>query len=146
MSVNIKKQILEAVKAKDSLRASTLRMLSAELQKAEINKRPGKLTQEDELKVAKAEAKKRKDAIEAFEKAGRNELAKKEQQELEILQEFLPEEMSEDALEKIVDDSIEQTKADSIKDMGKVMSAAMSKAQGKVDGGRVSELVKKKLS
>lgn len=140
----VKKQIAEAMKSKDEVRLSTLRLLSSELHNAKIDKR-GDLTKEDELKVVRSEAKKRKDAIEAYKKAGAKDRAEKEEKELKILKEFLPKEMSDEELEKIVVDAIKESGVNDIKDMGKVMGSAMGKTRGQVEGGRVSEMVRKKL-
>lgn len=143
---NIKKQILEAMKAKDAIRLSTLKMLSAALTNAEIDKKREELTAEEELKVVQAEAKKRKDAIELYNKGGAEDKAKKEQEELEILQEYLPKELSDEELDVIVGDSIKQSGAKTIADLGKVMGIVMGRVQGRADGGRVSTLVRQKLS
>lgn len=142
----IKKQIVDAMKAKDEIRLSTLKMLSAALTNAEIAKKREKLIEEEEMKVVGAEAKKRKDAIELYEKGGAQDKADKEKKELVILQEYLPKEMDETELEKIVSDSINKVGATTMADMGKVMGAVMGKVQGKADGGRVSAIVKDKLS
>lgn len=141
----IKKQIIEAMKARDSVRMSTLKMLSSELHNAAIDNH-GELNEEQEIAVVKKEAKKRKDAIEAYEKAGSPDRAEDEKKELEILQEFLPAEMSDEELLKIVTDSIDQTGASGMQDMGKVMGAVMGKVGGSADGNRVSAMVKHKLS
>jgi len=146
ISKSIKKQITDAMKAKNEIRLSTLRMLSAELHNAEIDNKREELSKEQELIVVKKEAKKRKDAIEAYKKAGNDQKAATEQKELEILQEFLPEEMSDEALGKLVDEAISESGAKSTEEMGKVMSAAMKKVAGQVGGDRVSAVVRKKLS
>jgi uncharacterized protein YqeY len=152
MIEKIKKQITEAMKARDEIRVETLKMLSAALTNAEIAKKREKLTEEEELAVVKSEAKKRKDAIEMYKKlqGSKNpkiqERIKKENMELRILQEFLPEQMSDEELLKIVEEVISETGAKSMTDMGQVMGAVMKKTQGKADGGRVSDLVKSKLA
>ncbi|OGM11020.1 hypothetical protein A2Z22_04115 [Candidatus Woesebacteria bacterium RBG_16_34_12] len=145
ISETIQKQIHQAMKAKASLRLETLKMLSTALTNAEIAKKRVKLTEEEEIKVVKSEAKKRKDAIELYKKGEALDKAKKEELELKILEEYLPEEMAESELEKIVTETIQETGTNSIADMGKVMGAVMAKVAGKADGGRVSEIVKKKL-
>lgn len=142
---DIKKQIVEAMKAKDEIRLSTLKLLSSALHNAEIDKR-GDLTEEEELEVVRSEAKKRKDAIGAYEKAGATGRAEKEKEELVILQEYLPQELSDEEIEKIVDETISATDAENIKDMGKVIGFVMGKAKGRADGKKVSELVRLKLS
>lgn len=141
----IKDQIKEAMKARDSVRLSTLKMLSAELHNATIDNH-GELTEEQEIAVVKKEAKKRRDAIEAYEKAGSPDRAESERQELTILQEFLPAEMSDEDLEKAVSEVIVETNASSMADIGKVMSSVMAKTNGQADGSRVSAMVREKLS
>lgn len=141
----INKRIAEALKAKDEIRLSTLRMLSAELHNAKIDKREA-LNKDEELVVVKKEAKKRKDAIEAYEKAGATEKAELEKKELEILQEYLPEELPDEEIEKLVASAIDEVGASSVADMGKVMGVAMKKIEGEADGNRVSAIVKEKLS
>jgi hypothetical protein len=141
----ITQKIAVAMKAREEIRLSTLRLLSSALNYEFIAKQH-KLDDQEEIVVVRKEAKKRKEAIEAYTKAGATDRAQKEQKELEILQEFLPPEMSEEELEKIVVDAISQTKASSIKDMGKVIGIVMGKTKGTVDGSRVSLLIKEKLS
>jgi len=149
ISDTIKKQIAEAMRAKEEIRLSTLRMLSSELHNAEIDKR-GDLTKDEEILIVRKETKKRKDAIEAYEKvqekAQVQERLDREKAELKILQEYLPKELSDEDLEKIVNETIEETGAKEIKDMGKVIGSVINKAKGHADGGRVSEIVKRKLS
>jgi len=142
---NIKSQIQEAMKARDELRVSTLKMLSSALHNEKISKQKD-LDEEQEIAVIRKEAKKREDAILAFKNAGRDEQAKKEQDELEILKEFLPKEMSDEDLEKLVEESVKSTGASEIKDMGLVIGEVLKASEGKASGGRVSELVKAKLS
>jgi uncharacterized protein YqeY len=145
ISDNIKKQIKEAMKAKDVVRLSTLKMLSAALTNAEIEKKREKLTKEEEIKVVQSEAKKRKDAIELYVKGAAVDKAEKEKKELEVLQEFLPKQMSDDELTKIVDKAIKEMNAQSTADLGKVMGAVMGKTKGIADGKRVSEMVRERL-
>jgi len=134
-----------AMKSGEKLKLSTIRLLRAQFKDAEIAK-GGELTPDEEIKVLTSAAKKRKDSIEAYEKAGRTDLMQKEQQELEFLKEYLPEQLSDEEIEKIVTDIIENTGAMSMKDMGRVMSEAMQELKGRADGRIVQELVKKKLS
>jgi uncharacterized protein YqeY len=141
---SITAKIAEALKAGDEIRLSTLRLLSSALNYEFIAKQH-KLSEEEELVVVRREINKRNDAIEAYEKAGATDRAEKEKKEKEILEEYLPEQMSDAELEKIVDEGIKETGANSMADMGKVMGAVMPKVAGKADGGRVSALVVKKL-
>ena len=136
-----------AMIAKDEARLSTLRMLKSALQYAEIAKGPNyEAKDEDVIDVIGKEVKKRREAIELYEKGGRPELAAKEKAELTILQSYLPEQMSEEEIKIFVEEAIEQTGATTMQDMGKVMSALMPKVKGKADAGMVSDLVKEKLS
>lgn len=146
ISDTIRDQITKAMKDRDEVRVSTLKLLSAALTNAEIDKKREKLTEEEELDIVRYEAKKRKDAIEAYEKARYKEKVKREKEELEILQDYLPKELSDEKLEIIVTDSIEQSSAETMQDFGKVMGLAMGKTKGRADGNRVSAIVKKKLS
>ena len=155
ISENIQKQINEAMKAREELRLSTLRMLSSALNYEKIAKQH-ELSEEEELAVVKREAKKRLDAIEAFKQAeGKHlnqqaqsveERLKKEEEELAILREYLPEEMPDAEIEKLVEEAIAVTSAVAVSDMGKVIGAVMAKAKGRADGKKVADLAKAKLS
>ena len=138
-------KIQEAMKARDEIRVSTLRLLSSALNYERIAKQH-ELTDEEELVVIRHEAKKRKEAIEAYEKAKVQEKADREKKELAILEELLPQQMSDLELEKLVDEVLSDIGAKSMSEMGKVIGEVMKKAVGRADGGRVSELVKKKLA
>jgi uncharacterized protein YqeY len=143
---NIQKQINEAMKARDEIRVMTLRMLSAALTNAEIDNKRVKLTEEQEITVVKKEAKKRKDAIEIYDRVGEKVRADKERRELEILKEFLPEEMGEEEIEKIAGKVIGETGASGMENMGKVIGMVMKETGGKADGGIVAKVVKEKLT
>jgi hypothetical protein len=145
ISDTITKLINQAMKSKDTLRVSTLRLLASELHNAKIDKREV-LSAEEELVVVQKEIKKRRDAIELYEKAGRQELANKEKGELKILTEFMPAEMGDNELEKIIDNAVSKTSAASLGDLGKVMNLVMTETKGRADGKRVSNLVHQKLS
>lgn len=142
---NISKMIAEAMKAHDEIRLSTLRLLSSALNYEFIAKQHV-LTEEEEIVVVKHEAKKRKEAIEAYTKAGALERAEKEQKELTILQEFLPPEMPDEEIEKVVNETVKEMNVSTIAEMGKVMGMVMGKLKGKADGNRVKEFVQKALS
>lgn len=141
----ITKLIGEAMKARDEIRLSTLRMLSSALNYEKIAKQHD-LNEEEELAVVRRELKKRKDAIEAYEKVGATDRAEKEKKEGEILEAYLPAQMADSELEKIVQDAIAETGVQSLSEIGKIMGAVMPKVMGKADGGRVSGMVKKLLS
>jgi len=140
----ISKLIAEAMKARDEIRLSTLRMLSSALNYEFIAKQH-KLSEEEELVVVRREAKKRKDAIEAYEKASAVDRAEKEKKELAILEEYLPKQMSNDELAKLVEEAIGETGAISMADMGKVMAAVMGKAEGRAEGAKVAQMVRERL-
>ncbi len=138
------KKIGEALKAKDELRLSTLRMLASALNYEKIAKQHD-LTAEEELVVVKKEAKKRSDAIEAYEKAGAQDRADKEKGELAILKEYLPADMSDSDLAVIIDRVMGETGAKTMADMGKVIGLVVAQVKGGADGGRVAKLVKERL-
>ncbi len=141
--------IKNAMLQKDALRLGTLRMIKAKLLEKEVEKRtsPDKVgvTAEDEMQVLISSAKMRKESIEEFEKAGRKDLADKERAELEIIQEYLPKQMSREEVEKIVNELAASLGAQTQKDFGKLMGAVMKELRGKVDGKIVQEVVKAKL-
>lgn len=141
----INKQLVDAMKAKDEVKTSTLRLVIAAVNNKRIEV-GHELNDEEVLEVIGKEAKKRKESIDAYQKAGRNELADKEAKELEILSVYLPEQMSESDIAKIVDEVIAETGSKTASDMGKVMGAVMGKVKGQADGNVVSKLVKEKLS
>jgi len=134
----------EAMKAHDEVRLSTLRLLSSAFNYEKIDKQHD-LTEEEELSVIRKQAKQRKDSIEAYTKAGRADMAKSEEAELKILQEFLPPEMDEKELDQLVSDAINLLGAKTMADMGKVIGMVKSKAPA-VEGGKIAELVKQKLA
>ncbi len=134
-----------ALKSGDKDKLSTIRMLISEIKKVQIDKQK-ELTDEEIIQVIQKYAKQRKESIKQYKEAGRNDLAEKEQKELDIVSKFLPEALSEDEIQKIVDDVIAETGASSMKDMGKVMKIVMGKVKGRADGSVVSRIVKEKLS
>jgi uncharacterized protein YqeY len=133
-----------AAKAKDRERLSTLRLLLDALNK-EAKEARGTLDEQREFAVLKRERKRRAEAAEAYRKGGREELATSEEAEATVIEEYLPAEISDDELESLVADALSETGAASQKEMGKVMAAVMSKAGGRADGRRVSDLVRSKL-
>ena len=141
-------ELKQSMLARNELKTSVLRMLLSAVNYYEIQKGGAgyEASEEDVLSVVQKEAKQRRDSIEQFKNAGRQELADKEQKELELLQAYLPKQMSEEEVKKFVNEAIEQTGASTIADMGKVMSYLTPKTKGKVDGGFVSKLVRESLS
>ena len=135
-----------SMKAKDANKTSTLRMVKSTLMNRQIEK-GGELTDEEIIKNLQTLVKQRKDSIEQFNNAGRAELAEKEQSELAVIEEYLPQAASRDEIENAVSEAIAETGAASIKEMGAVMKAANAKLQGaSVDGKLMSEIVKSKLN
>lgn len=140
---DLQKLIGEAMKAHDEVRTSTLRMLSSAFNYEKIEKQHD-LSDEEELNVVRKQAKQRRDSIEAYKKAGAEGRAKMEEEELQILQEFLPPEMSDAELTKLVDQAIIATGAKTASEMGMVIGKVKS-LNPSLDGGRIAQLVKQKL-
>ncbi|HXG82413.1 MAG TPA: GatB/YqeY domain-containing protein [Pyrinomonadaceae bacterium] len=147
MSLNDKiiTDLTAAMKAKDANRLSVLRMMKANLMNRKIEK-GGELTDEEITKALQSLVKQRRDSIEQYTGAGRGELADKEQAELTVIEEYLPQSASKEEIEQAVSDAITETGAISIKEMGAVMKAAQARLAGKsTDGKLMSETVKAKL-
>ena len=142
---NIKAQLKDAMISKDKIRVTALRNFIAKLKAKEIDKKES-LSDTESLKVLQSMAKQLKDSITQYTKGNRTDLADIEQDELNILNEFLPSPLSEEEMSAIIDDAIKASGASSIKDMGKVMGIAISKMAGRGDGAIVSKIVKEKLS
>ena len=140
-------QLKQAMLQKEELQKSVLRMLLSAITYYEINKGGAgyEATDEDVLAVVDKQVKQRKDSIEQFENAGRQELADKEKAEMELLQKYLPEQMSEDELRSIVKETIAGLGTVTIADMGKIMGAVMPKVKGKADGNLVGKIVREEL-
>ena len=141
----IEEAVKVSMKNRDKETTSTLRMAISELKKEEIDKRID-LQDEQVIQILQRMIKQRKDSYTQFSDAGRNELAEKEQNEINILSDFLPEQLSEEELTLIVTDVIKETAASGPQDMGKVMGSLKQKIQGNADMGLVSKIVKEKLS
>jgi len=141
---NLPELIVSAMKARDEVKLSTLKMLSSALSYEKIAKQHD-LSDEEEIAVVRSEAKKRRDAIDSYTKAGQPDRAEKEKTELAILEEYLPAQMSDEDLAKIVDEVLAETKASGPADMGRVIGAVVAKTKGMADGSRVSSLVREKL-
>ena len=134
-----------AMKAKDAERLSVLRMIKANLMNRQIEK-GSELTDEETTKSLQTLVKQRRDSVEQYEKAGRDELAEKEKSEIAVLEDYLPQSATKEEIEKAIAEAVSETGASSIKEMGAVMKAAQAKLAGKsVDGKLVSETVKAKL-
>lgn len=146
--VKLQEELKQSMLAKNELKTSVLRMLISAINYYEIQKGGAgySATTEDVLSMIGSQVKQRRDSIEEYNKANRPELAQKEQQELEILQTYMPEQMSEEKVKELVNEAVLQSGATTIQDMGKVMGILMPKVKGKADGSLVSNLVKQALS
>jgi uncharacterized protein YqeY len=141
----LEQEVKEAMLARDTQRRDALRLILSSLKSAEKELlRP--LSEDEELQVLQRERKKRNEAAEAFHAAGRTDQAEKEEGELAILEEFMPEPLSEDEIDRIVDDAIAENGATSLRDMGRVMADVMPQIAGRADGSAVSQLVREKLA
>ena len=140
----IKQDMYSAMKSDDKIRTSILRTLLSSLKEKQIEKKDS-LNEEEYFGVIKRFVKQLKEAADAYQKAGRLELAEKETLELNILKKYLPEIFSEEQTLNLVKEVIAQTSANNLSDMGKVMSAVMQQSNGKVDGGIANRLVKELL-
>lgn len=144
----LRDELKQSMLARNELRTSVLRLLLSAINYHEIQKGGAgyEATDEDVLTTIQNQAKQRRDSIEEFKKAGRQELADKEAKELEILSAYLPAQMNEEEITKLVKEAISQTQATSMANIGKVMGALMPKIKGKADGNLVSSIVKKELT
>ncbi len=134
----------EALKSKDSLRLSVLRMLKSEIKYKEIDK-SSELSDDEVISVLSSSIKKRKDSIQQFEKGGRDDLASREKAELELVLKYLPEQLTEEELSQIISQTIEETNATGPSDLGKVMKQVMPKVLGRADGKKVNQMVASQL-
>lgn len=134
-----------AMRAKDTERRDTIRYLLSVLKNAEIDKQ-GDLTPEEEIKLLQTQVKQRQDSIEQFRQGGRDDLAAKDEAQVKIIEEYLPQQMSDDDLQAFVKQGIEEAGAEGPKDMGKVMGLLNKRAEGRVDGRRLSAAVRDALA
>lgn len=136
----------QAMRNKEKEELATIRMLKASLQNEALKLGKDELSEEEELAVLSRELKQRKDSLQEYENAGRNDLAEKSEREIELIQSYMPDQLSEEELDEIVQETINEVGATSKSDMGQVMSAIMPKVKGKADGSQVNQLVQKHLS
>ncbi len=151
MSLNdqLTEDLKQAMKAKDAVRLRTIRSLRAALKEKEIaERRDGEahLSEEQVLAVVQKQAKQRRDAIAQYEPAGRDDLVAKEQEELEIIEAYLPKQLGDEEIRRVVQEIVAATGASSMREMGKVMSATMEQLRGRADGRRISEIARELLS
>ena len=138
--------LTEAIRSRDELTSGTIRMILAAIQVEEVAGKEARVLKDDEIiKVLSREAKKRREAVDAFKDAGRADKAEQEAKEGEVILKYLPEQLSEDEIKKIVADAIAESGANSPQQMGQVMKIVQPKVAGKADGAMVSSLVKAAL-
>ncbi|ACL70024.1 GatB/YqeY domain-containing protein [Halothermothrix orenii] len=146
---SLKEQLVEdmkkAMKEKDKMKLSVIRMARAAIKNVEINKRKD-LSDDEVVEVLAKEVKQRRESIEEYKKAGKENVVKDLDKEIEILSKYLPEQLTKEEIEKIVDEVISEVNAESMKDMGKVMQIIMPRIRGRADGKVVNNIVRKKLS
>ena len=136
----------QAMKDKDKDKLSVIRMMKASLQNEGIKLGKQELSEDEELTVLSRELKQRKDSLQEFDKAGRQDLTDKLQAEIAVVESYMPKQLSEEELDALVAEAIAQTNATSKADMGQVMSAIMPKVKGKADGSLVNKLVLQHLT
>ena len=142
---DIEGELRDARRARDDQRRDALSLVLNALRGAEKELQRS-LSEEEALQVLQRERKRRVEAMEAFDAAGREEQADREEFELDVIEEFMPEQLSEEELEEIVDDVIAEVGATSIRDLGRVMADLMPRVSGRADGSVVSQLVREKLA
>lgn len=145
----LREKILEdiktAMKSKDELTLSVLRMINAAIKNREIEIPAGSMNDNEVLAILKKSVKQRQESIEQFDKAGRKDLSDKERAELKVVEKYMPQQMSREAIEKIVNEVVAALGANSVKQMGAVMKEVQARTAGAADNKVVSELVKSKL-
>lgn len=144
MVEKLKQDMIEAMKAKDKNRLTTIRMIKGDLDKEHIDKKR-EINDDLLIEVVNRGIKQRKDSISEFEKGGRSDLIEKTQAEIDILQSYLPEQLSMEEVETIIDEVFEIVKPEGARDMGKVMKEVTPKLKGRADMKQVSEIIKSKL-
>lgn len=144
MVEKLKQDMIEAMKAKDKDRLTTIRMIKGDLDKEHIDKKR-EINDDLLIEVVNRGIKQRKDSIAEFEKGGREDLVEKTQAEIDILQSYLPEQLSEDEVLSIIDEAFQLVNPEGPRDMGKIMKEIQPKLKGRADMKHVSELIKSKL-
>ena len=144
MVEKLKQDMVEAMKAKDKERLTTIRMIKGDLDKEHIDKKR-EINDDLLIEVVNCGIKQRKDSIAEFEKGGRNDLIEKTQAEIEILQSYLPAQLSEEEVSLIIDEAFQIVNPEGPRDMGKIMKEVQPKLKGRADMKKVSEIIKSKL-
>jgi uncharacterized protein YqeY len=143
--VRIQEELSKAMRERDAERRDTLRLLLSSLQSAQ-KELQRELQEQEELQVLQRERKRRSEAAEAFRTGGAEDRAEQEDRELAVIEEFMPEQLSEEELESIIDDVLAECGATSMRDLGRVMADVMPQVAGRADGSQVSQLVREKLA
>jgi uncharacterized protein YqeY len=142
----ISKDFNEALKARDERKLSALRLLRTEIKKREVSGKKKELADAEVMETITTLVKQRRESIRLFREGQRQDLVEKEEAELQFLQTYLPQPLSQSAIEVLIDQVLLETRATGMKDQGKVMKAVMAKISGRAEGKIVSEIVKQKLS
>jgi uncharacterized protein YqeY len=145
LAERLTEDLKQAMKDKDKLRLSVIRMVRAAIKNAEIEKRRP-LGDDEILDVLNRELKQRQESLEEFEKAGRQDLSQQAQEEIRILRQYLPEPLDDQALAELIEVAIQETGAATKRDLGKVMSVLMPKVKGRADGKKVNQMVQQRLN
>ncbi|CEH33196.1 GatB/YqeY domain-containing protein [Romboutsia lituseburensis] len=140
----LQEDLKSSMKNKDTVRKSVVTLIRASIKQYEVDNRV-ELDDEDIIDIISKQMKQRRDSLEEFAKANRQDLVSETESEIEVLKEYLPQQLSEEELNKIVKETISELGATSMKDMGKIMSAMMPKVKGRADGKQINELVKANL-
>ena len=139
-------QLKAAMKAKDSVALESLRAIKSAILLTQTQAGAKELSSDDEIKLVQKLVKQRKDSAAIFRQQGREDLAEPEEEQIKIIEQFLPEQLDEAAIAEIIDGIISQTQASGMKDMGKVMGMATKAMAGKADGKTISSIVRQKLA
>ncbi len=142
----ISKDFIEALKARDERKLSALRLLRTEIKKREVSGQKKELLETEILETISMLVKQRRESIRLFREGQRQDLVEKEEAELQFLQAYLPQPLTQSAVEELIDSILVEIQATGLKDQGKVMKAAMGKIGGRAEGKVVSEIVRQKLS
>ena len=145
LKTELEADMKSAMRARDNETRDAIRYVLSAVKNAEIDKRAD-LTPDEEIKLIRSQVKQRQDSIEQFRSGGREDLAAKEESQVRILEKYLPQQMSDEELQEFVKQGVVETGAEGPKDMGRVMGALSSKADGRVDGRRLSAAVRDALS
>ncbi|MGE5197329.1 MAG: GatB/YqeY domain-containing protein [Deltaproteobacteria bacterium] len=145
LEAKILKDYQEALKARDAVKSTLLSLVRSEIANAALKEKKGKIDDNGIIAVIRKQIKQHQDSIEQFKKGARLDLADKETRELEILNSYLPPQLSSEEIAKIIEEAVSATGAQDLKDMGKVMKEVMDKAGSAADAKAVSDLVRKRL-